>query len=231
MRPEPLSKREPGVDDATLVAAVAAGDEAAVRLLTQRYNQTLFRTARSILRDDAEAEDALQDAYIKAIAAMGTFPRGRQARHVARAHRRQRGARPVAQDPPGGGGDHAGGRRGDRGERGHGRNRGAAGARSAAPESRAILERKIDELPDAFRAVFVLRAVEEMTVEEVAAPSSIPDATVRTRFFRARALAARIRSPRARHGHRRRLRLRRRALRPHHRARHGAAARVFPRGG
>jgi RNA polymerase sigma-70 factor (ECF subfamily) len=50
------------------------------------------------------------------------------------------------------------------------------------------MERKIDELPDAFRTVFVLRAVEEMSVEETAAALDIPEATVRTRFFRARAL-------------------------------------------
>jgi RNA polymerase sigma-70 factor (ECF subfamily) len=55
-------------------------------------------------------------------------------------------------------------------------------------EARAILERKIDELPDAFRTVFVLRAVEEMEVEEIAQSLGIPVATVRTRFFRARAL-------------------------------------------
>jgi RNA polymerase sigma-70 factor (ECF subfamily) len=50
------------------------------------------------------------------------------------------------------------------------------------------MERKIDALPDAFRTVFVLRAVEEMTVEEVAQSLGIPESTVRTRFFRARAL-------------------------------------------
>jgi RNA polymerase sigma-70 factor (ECF subfamily) len=55
-------------------------------------------------------------------------------------------------------------------------------------ETRHLLEKKIDELPDAFRTVFVLRAVEEMTVEEAAQCLGIPDATVRTRFFRARSL-------------------------------------------
>ena len=55
-------------------------------------------------------------------------------------------------------------------------------------EARALMERKIDALPDAFRTVFMLRAVEEMSVEETAASLGIPEATVRTRFFRARAL-------------------------------------------
>jgi RNA polymerase sigma-70 factor (ECF subfamily) len=55
-------------------------------------------------------------------------------------------------------------------------------------ETRRLLESKIDELPDAFRAGFVLRGVEEMSVEEAAAALDIPEATVRTRFFRARGL-------------------------------------------
>ena len=55
-------------------------------------------------------------------------------------------------------------------------------------ETRRLLEAKIDELPDAFRTVFVLRAVEELTVEEAAVVLDIPEATVRTRFFRARGM-------------------------------------------
>ena len=55
-------------------------------------------------------------------------------------------------------------------------------------ETRRLLEAKIDQLPDAFRTVFVLRAVEEMTVEEAAACLGIPPATVRTRYFRAKGL-------------------------------------------
>jgi len=61
------------------------------------------------------------------------------------------------------------------------------GAASRA-QTRKLLETKIDELPDAYRAVFVLRAIEEMSVEEVAVALAIPEATVRTRFFRARSL-------------------------------------------
>jgi len=55
-------------------------------------------------------------------------------------------------------------------------------------DTRRLLESKIDGLPEAFRTVFVLRAVEEMSVDEVAAALGIPEATVRTRFFRARGL-------------------------------------------
>jgi RNA polymerase sigma-70 factor (ECF subfamily) len=55
-------------------------------------------------------------------------------------------------------------------------------------EMRLLMEARIDELPEAFRTVFMLRAVEESTVEEVAAALGIPEATVRSRFFRARGL-------------------------------------------
>jgi RNA polymerase sigma-70 factor (ECF subfamily) len=55
-------------------------------------------------------------------------------------------------------------------------------------ETRRLLEAKIDELPDAFRTVFVLRAIEDMSVEESAAVLDIPEATVRTRFFRAKGM-------------------------------------------
>ena len=55
-------------------------------------------------------------------------------------------------------------------------------------ELRRIIEKKIDDLPEAFRTVFMLRAVEEMSVEDVAASLGIPEATVRTRYFRAKGL-------------------------------------------
>jgi RNA polymerase sigma-70 factor (ECF subfamily) len=55
-------------------------------------------------------------------------------------------------------------------------------------QTRRLMEARIDLLPEVFRTVFVLRAVEEMSVEDVAEALGIPEATVRTRFFRARAL-------------------------------------------
>lgn len=55
-------------------------------------------------------------------------------------------------------------------------------------ELRAVLERKLDQLPEAFRTVFVLRCVEELSVEETAQCLNIPEATVRSRHFRARSM-------------------------------------------
>jgi RNA polymerase sigma-70 factor (ECF subfamily) len=190
MNPKALPSIDPRLDDQALAERVATGDEAAIRLLMRRYNQTLFRTSRAILRDDAEAEDALQEAYLKAFRAMGTFRSDARLstwliRIVAnealgRLRRTRRSAQVITLDgdietPP----------------------EPAMAHDEAVPqperethraEVRRIMERKIDALPDAFRTVFVLRAVEEMTVEEVAASLDIPEATVRTRFFRARAL-------------------------------------------
>src|SRR5574339_420869 len=57
--------------DVELATRVAAGEAAAFEALMRRYNRTLFRTARAILRDDAEAEDALQEAYLQAYQAIG----------------------------------------------------------------------------------------------------------------------------------------------------------------
>src|SRR5262249_44726119 len=89
-------------------------------------------------------------------------------------------------------------------------------------EARRLLEAKIDELPDAFRSVFVLRGVEEMTVEEVAAVLDIPEATVRTRFFRARGMLRESLSRDIDTAHGDAFSFAR-ALRPHRRQCHGAA--------
>jgi RNA polymerase sigma-70 factor (ECF subfamily) len=58
----------------------------------------------------------------------------------------------------------------------------------ARTQMRALLERKLDDLPEAFRLVFVLRSVEELSVEETANTLGIPEATVRSRYFRAKGL-------------------------------------------
>lgn len=175
--------------DAELAQRVGAGDPQAFTLLMRRHNRLLFRAARSILRDDAEAEDALQDAYLQIYRAIGQF-RG-DARlstwltrivvneAIARSRKRHREAEvtPLYADP---------GLQSTDAEERMTENTPEQGAMRA--EARALLERALDELPDAFRTVFVLRAVEELSGEEVAAVLGIPEATVRTRFFRARAL-------------------------------------------
>ena len=176
--------------DAELARHVAEGDHAAFESLMRTHNRALFRTARAILRDDAEAEDALQEAYLKAYRTIGTY-RGEArlstwlARVVANEAlmRLRKQARRGAILPlqPGVDVEQL--------------NQIAEGSMDKEPESsarrtemRKLLEERIDALPGAYRAVFMLRAVEEYSVEETAAILQIPEPTVRSRFFRARSL-------------------------------------------
>lgn len=176
--------------DAELARRVAAGEPAAFEALMRRHNRTLFRTARAILRDDAEAEDALQEAYLQAYRAIGGF-RGEAklstwlARIVAnealmRLRKRARRAEIVPLQP--------GTSEAELNEIPDA-NMDRTPERSAQrSEMRRLLEAEIDSLPDDYRVVFVLRAVEELSVEETAAALRIPEATVRSRLFRARSL-------------------------------------------
>jgi RNA polymerase sigma-70 factor (ECF subfamily) len=176
--------------DLELAARVAAGDAAAFEALMRRHNRVLFRTARAILRDDAEAEDALQDAYLQAYRAIGGF-RGESklstwlARIVAnealmRVRKRARRAEIVPLQP---------GTSEAEIDEIPDENMSNTPERSAQRiEMRRLLEAQIDSLPDDYRVVFVLRAVEELSVEETAQALGIPPATVRTRLFRARSL-------------------------------------------
>jgi RNA polymerase sigma-70 factor (ECF subfamily) len=165
-------------------------EEAAFEAVMRRHNGRLFRVARAILKDDAEAEDALQDAYMDAYRHMGDF-RGEsqlstwltrivvnQSLMRLRRQKRERVIVPFAND---------------RSE--ESQEMDVADVNAELPskaamraEVRRLLEQRIDELPVAFRTVFVMREVEDMTVEETAESLGIPPATVRTRLFRARAL-------------------------------------------
>ena len=178
------------LNDAELVRRIAARDQPALETLMRRHNTRLFRVARAILKDDAEAEDALQDAYLDAYRHMDGF-RGdaRVSTWLTRIvinhalMRLRKRARIVV--PFGEGGadqtDHVEADVPD--ERSE-----SPPAATLRAEIRRALERRIDELPTAFRTVFVMREVEDMTVEETAECLSIPAATVRSRLFRARGL-------------------------------------------
>jgi len=187
-----LERADVELADREIAGRVAAGDEDAFRLLMRRYNQTLYRTARSILKDDAESEDAVQEAYLLAYQAMAKF-RG-DARlstwlvrivvneAIGRLRKRKRHAGVIQLDATT-----------DPFEENAEMNMSELSPEqperaAMRAQSRRLLEAKIDELPDAFRTVFVLRAIEEMTVEEAAACLGIPEATVRTRYFRAKSL-------------------------------------------
>jgi len=179
------------LSDPELAQRITAGDQNAFELLMRRHNQMLYRTARSILKDDAEAEDAVQEGYLLAYRAMGRFRGDAKLstwlvrivanEAIARFRKRGRSAEVIQldgdsiaeHDPE----DSMGESKSERPEH--------AAFRA---ETRRLIEAKLDELPDAFRTVFVLRAIEEFSVEETSAALDIPEATVRTRFFRAKSL-------------------------------------------
>lgn len=178
-----------GPGDAELVAGAIGRDEVSVRTLIQRYNRRLYRVARSIVGDDAEAEDVLQEAYVRAFAALAGY-RGeaslgtwltRIVVNEALMRLRHRKAHRLGPEAMGG-------------------MPGLAEiipfplhASSPDPEIAmaqreicALVERAIDGLPQDFRTVLVARTVEGMSTEEVADALGLKPETVKTRLHRAR---------------------------------------------
>ncbi|WP_136418696.1 MULTISPECIES: RNA polymerase sigma factor [Oxalobacteraceae] len=191
--PQPIRTTvDKDISDVELASRIAGGDQQAFEFLMRRYNRVLYRTARSVLKDDAEAEDVLQDAYLLAYRRINQFRGDAKLstwltrivvnEAIARSRKRSRRAQVISLD----------------GEIEWDSEAAEANMNEATPEqperaalraeARRLLEKKIDELPEAFRTVFMLRALEEMSVEETSACLGIPEATVRTRFFRARGL-------------------------------------------
>ena len=183
-------------DDVELARRIGQRDERAFELLMRRHNQLLYRIARSILRDAAEAEDAVQEAYLAAFRNIAGFRGGAKlstwlARVVinecyGRLRKRKRAGVVLPFDLRSEGWN-AGERETEEGAMTEtpAEQPDAAASRS---EVRRMLERNIDALPDQFRTAFILREVEELSVDEAAACLGVPAATVRSRAFRARAL-------------------------------------------
>lgn len=175
-----------------LVAYARLGDREAFREIMTRCNQRLFRVARAVVRDEAEAEDVLQEAYARAFAAFAGF-RGEAgvATWLTRivlneAHGRLRRRKATVElDAV---------EAAQAGEPGGGQVLAFPGlARSEDPEAdaaraqiRRVLERAVDDLPEPFRLVFILREVEELSVEETARHLNLKPETVKTRLHRAR---------------------------------------------
>jgi RNA polymerase sigma-70 factor, ECF subfamily len=187
MRGQPGLSSQPD-DDVSLVERIAHQDHRAFEALMRRYNGKLFRVARSILRNDSEAEDALQDAYLDAFRHISDFRAGSSLatwltritiNHALMRLRKQRRNRVVVSMT----GTEEGAERDVADETGET----PAGA-ALRGELRRLIEQRIDGLPLSYRTVFVMRDVEEMTVEETANALGIPSSTVRTRLHRARAL-------------------------------------------
>ena len=175
--------------DGELASRIAARDVAAVRLVTGRNNQRLFRTAWSILKDRSEAEEAVQDGYLKAFDAITTFA-GRSSlstwltrivvnEALSRRSRAQRRSRLLNQESVIVLEEY--------------REKLMAGSVTQSPEKvlmrrqiAKLLETAIARLPDTFRPVFVLREIEGLSIEDTAEALQIPEETVKTRLHRAR---------------------------------------------
>lgn len=175
--------------DPELVAGVLAGNEASVRALIQKYNRRLYRVARSVIGDDAEAEDVLQDAYVHAFAALGSY-RGdaglatwltRIVVNEALQRLRHRKTHPFQALMPAG-------RRVPAEVIPFPVQAGSSNPEitMAQREICALVEQAIDRLPQEFRTVLVARTIEGMSTEETAAALGLKAETVKTRLHRAR---------------------------------------------
>lgn len=175
--------------DRAVASRVVEGDAAAFEGIMRQYNRRLYRLARATLRDRTEAEDALQDAYICAYRSMGSF-RGDSSlgtwlsrlvlnecfARMRRTLRRENVVPMVSATH-------------------YAESTRMIIDQADAPDSevdrgqvRELLERKVDALPESYRTVFVLRSVEELSVDETAECLGIPEETVRSRHFRAKHL-------------------------------------------
>jgi RNA polymerase sigma-70 factor (ECF subfamily) len=178
------------LSDEQVVARVLAGEPHLFELLIRRYNPRIYRVTRAISRSDADAEDAMQDAYVQAFTNLAGFE-GRAsfatwltriAVHAALGRVRRTKNVTVVEDL-------------DEMHIAPEKHPMSARTMAKSPEThtdhrelRALLETAIDQLPDHYRTVFVLRAVEDLDVSEAAEALALQEETVRTRFFRARAM-------------------------------------------
>jgi RNA polymerase sigma-70 factor (ECF subfamily) len=177
--------------DAEVVARVRAGETSLFEILMRRHNQRVYRVARAVVKDDTDAEDVMQQAYINAFRHLDQFEERAQfstwltriALHEALARRRRRNAHPAESMTDG-----------DE----HGELMDALIAPQPDPERQAyaaelahLLENAVDALPEAYRIVFALRDVEGLSTSETAAGLALGEEAVKTRLHRARAMLRR----------------------------------------
>ncbi len=172
--------------DEELAREVLAGRTELFELIMRRNNQKVYRAVRALLRDEAEAEDAMQQAYVSAFSHLGQFKGDaklstwlvRIAVNEALGRLRKR-KKLVALE---------GGRDGENWMNEHQPARPGPEEQTASRELAAALASAIDELPDLYRLVFMLREVEGMSTEEAALALEVSEDVVKTRLHRARAL-------------------------------------------
>lgn len=186
--PEVVVRQTGPEDEGELVRRVLAGEKALYAVLVRRYNPRLYRAARGIVGNDAEAEDVVQEAWLKAYAALGSFE-GRSklstwltriAVHAALARKRRKGGGPPREPTEGA----------DDGSQRPLIGRGPEDATHDG-ELRSLLEQALDGLPAHYRSVFVLREVEELSTREAAELLEVTEEVIKIRLHRAK-LALRV---------------------------------------
>jgi len=185
--PRPLASRVARDDEPLLVAAAKGGDVSAFEELVHRYERKIQRLTMNITRNREDAEDAMQDAFLKAYAHLDSFKEEsrfytwlvRIAANESLMRLRKRRPNQVSLDEPIEGEDDLIPREiEDWGP--------SPEQRYAQSELHGILDEVIDELDPDYRSVFVLRDVEELSTEETAAVVGISVAAVKSRLLRAR---------------------------------------------
>jgi RNA polymerase sigma-70 factor (ECF subfamily) len=166
------------LSDAEIVCRVLAGETSLFELIMRRYNQRVYRAVRAIVRDESEAEDVMQQAYVNAYSHLGQFAERsafstwltRIAINEALARIRPRGLHVVPDDD-------------------------VPEMESPSPnpeeaamtsEIKEVLESEISGLPDSYRSVFMLREVEGLSTLETAECLNLTEDVVKTRLHRAR---------------------------------------------
>src|SRR3954447_20155278 len=178
------------LSDAEVVDRVRAGETGLYELLMRRYNQRLFRIIRSVLTNDTEAEDVLQETWVRAFEHLGQFEgrasfatwATRIAYHEALARARAGKRWTTVENPEGDVMPEVNRRQ----------------STTETPEAQAIrgqlgrlLQSAVDALPETYRTVFVLREVEQLSTTETADSLGLSEEAVKTRLHRSRALLRR----------------------------------------
>ncbi len=178
-------------DERNLVERAKSGDQSAFRAIMKKNSRRLYRVARAVMRDDTEAEDVVQETYLRAFSDLSKF-RGESSlttwltrialNEALGRKRKQRVTVTLA-------GVEAALESSAQIIQFHAMNTETDPERTAAQhEIRRLLERAMDALPEPFRLVFVMRDVEEMSIEETASHLGIRPETIKTRLHRARLL-------------------------------------------
>ena len=181
----------PRLPDAELVPLLRAGHAPAFAALMRHNNRRLYRLARGVVGDDWEAEEVVQEGYVRAFTHLDSFRGGSSlATWLARivlneALGRLRRRHPTVDLDVAEEGVEPGGNRTSYPDE-------ACPERAAARrEVGRAIERAVDDLPAPFRAVFIMRTIEQMSIEETALCLGIPADTVKTRLYRANKLLRR----------------------------------------